>query len=486
MTDQLKFQLSRLSLWRRQPGSSLLGLAFDGGRLEIAAVSRSNGSVEVKKTVTVSLSLDPLMDEVELVGRELRKHLDAAGVRDRWCVVCLPLAWALTHTTALPELPEADLAEFLATEAERGFPYAPETLMRSHAQFTTANGERYATMVAIPRDHVLRLEAALRAAQLWPVSFSLGIVALPHLDTDSTTISLLPGENHVGLQVTAQGQVAVLRTIEGAFELEGGEKQILADPVARELRITLGQLPAGLRETVQRIRVFGCNDIAEALAEELGPRVQSMGLTVEHVPDCDTEALGVHVPPRTPVSAALCLAARRLANRGTGFEFLPPKVRAWKQFADRYASRKLAAGGLVAGAIALMIALALLVQQWQLVRWRTKWTAIQPRVTELDGMQQQIKQFRPWFSESFRALTLLKQLTEAFPEDGTVAAKTLEIREPSTVTCAGTARDHQALLKTLEKLRAVRGVADVQVEQMRGKTPIQFSFVFHYYDAVAP
>lgn len=482
MNDLLKLNPGKLALFRRQPGSSLLGLSFDGGRLEVVHLARTNGSIEVRNTLSVSLSLDPLTDDAELVGREIRKHLDAAEVRERWCVVCVPLSWALTHTTKLPELSEADLEGFLQIEAERGFPYSPETLMLSRARQTAAGGESYMTLVGIPRDHVTRLEAALRAAQLRPVSFSLGIVALRRDETDSlrSVVSLVPGENNVGLLVSSGGGVAVLRTIEGAYELQGGEKLIQGDHVAREVRITLGQLPVEVRDSIQRLEVFGHGDAAVDLVEQLEPRVRPMGMAVEPVRDYAPSELGVRIPTGTPVSGALSLALRYLTGRTTGFEFLPPKISAWKQFSDRYASRKLTSIGVTAGAVAVLIVLALLVQQWQLSRWRAKWLAMKPRVTELDAMQQEIRRFRPWFDESFRSLSILRQLTEAFPEDGAVAAKSVEIRDPSMVACSGTARDHQALLVMLDKLRTAKEITAVQVEQIRGKSPLQFSFNFKW------
>ena len=71
---------------------------------------------------------------------------------------------------------------------------------------------------------------------------------------------------------------------------------------------------------------------------------------------------------------------------------------------------------------------------------------------QLEGVQDQIRQYRPWFDESVRGLTILRCLTEAFPEDGSVTAKTVEIRDLNAVTCTGIARDCQALLKTIENV----------------------------------
>ncbi len=485
MTDMLKLNprsLAPRNHRKRQPGSSVLGLALDGSRLEGVVLRRTNGSVEVKKTFAASLSLDTLTDDSQLVGREIRKQLEAAGIRERQCAVCVPLSWALTLTVKVPELPEADLASFLQIEAERGFPYGPDALILAQSRYRTPGGEQYATLVAVPRDHVARLEAALQAAQLRPVSFSLGITALQPADAEGSdgVLVLAPGEAGVGLQLTCAGGVAVLRTMEGAFELAGGEKQLQADQIAREVRITLGQLPPDVRQTVRRLRVFGRSDAADELAEQLGPKVASLGLEAEQVRHYSPTEFGVRLPADVAVSPALSLAARHLSGQGAGLEFLPPKISAWRQFAARHSSRKLVWAGAAAGALALVLALAFLYQQWQLTRWRSKWTAMKPRVTELDTMQQQIKRFRPWFDDSFRSLSILRRLTEAFPEDGTVSAKNVEIREPATVTCSGTARDHQALLKTLDKLRAAKEVTAVQIEQLQGRTPMQFKINFHW------
>jgi len=71
-------------------------------------------------------------------------------------------------------------------------------------------------------------------------------------------------------------------------------------------------------------------------------------------------------------------------------------------------------------------------------------------------------------------------LTTAFPEDGIVSAKTVEIRDVNTVTCSGTARDNAALLRTLNQLRSATGVTALKVDQIRGKAPMQFTFDFQW------
>jgi Tfp pilus assembly PilM family ATPase len=110
-------------LTKKRIPTMVLGLAFNGGRLEGALVKRSNGSLQVLKSFNAPLALNPLTGDAELVGREIRNHLEQAGIRERRCAVCLPSNWALALQTEVPDMPDEDVPSFLEIEAERGFPY---------------------------------------------------------------------------------------------------------------------------------------------------------------------------------------------------------------------------------------------------------------------------------------------------------------------------------------------------------------------------
>lgn len=467
---------------KKKPGAAILGLALDGSRLEAVELRRSNGSVEIRQTLLATLTLDPLTAEPELVGREIRKQLDAAEIRERRCTVCLPLSWVLTLSVKLPEVSEEDIQSFLQIESERGFPYDPEELMPGQSRYRAPAGESYATLLAVPRDQVTRLEAVLQAAQLRPVSFSLGLPLLQPANRDvaSGTLALLPGDSSVGLQLTSGGGLVVLRALEGAFDLVGAEPRLQVDQIIREARITLGQLPAEVRDTVRVMRVFGRGAVADDLADQLQERAKALELRLEQVRDHGANDFPLHLPSGTAISPALALGVQHLAGERPPFEFLPPKISAWQQLTQKYSSSKLVYSAGTAGVVVLAVALAFLVQQIFLWHWQSKWNAIQERVTELEAMQAQIKQYRPWFDESFRSLHILQRLTEAFPEDGSVSAKTVELRDKDLVTCSGTARDNTAWLKMLDQLRAAKGVTDVKVEQVRGRSPMEFTVNFRW------
>jgi hypothetical protein len=467
---------------KKKRPSSLLGLSLDTGRLSGAVVRASGGTLETQNPFSFALSLDPLNHEPELVGREIRNLLDAAGAREKRCVVCLPLSWALTLQTKIPEISEADIPSFLQIEAERGFPYGLDALMIAESRFRTPSGDQYVTQVAVPREHVTRLQAALKAAKLNPLSFSLGITALSPADSVTTdgVIAVALGEDTAGLQVSFGGGVASLRILEGAYETEGAEKLMQPEQIAREIRITLGQLPSGLSAVARRLRVFGKSELARQLVENIRPFVGAMGLRLEQVETYAPADFRIPFKPGTMASPALSLAARFLSGSDSPFEFLPPKIGLWKQFTTRYSSKRLMYAGVSVGGAAVVVAIAFLVQQVQLMSLRAKWEVLQPVVKEIDDLQAQIRKYRPWFGEPVRTLNILRELTQAFPEDNSLTAKTFEIRDQNTITCTGTARDNTALFKAEDKLRAVKDISKVQTDSLQGKSPVQFTFSFHW------
>jgi hypothetical protein len=495
-------KILKINFARRKKLTSLLGLVFDGSRLDGVVLRRTNGSLQLQQSFSATLSLDPLTAAPELVGREIRNHLDAAGIRERRCVVGVPLKWMLTAQTELPPLPEADAASLLQLEAERGFPCDVNTLRLAHSRCQLPAGKQHVTLVGILNSQLTTLEQVLAAAKLKPVSFSPGLTALqpagamfgvppsggsvnlpPKGGTpnDNTgVLALAIGESQVSLQITGGGGVAALRTLEGAIENEGSRRTLHTDLVARDVRITLGQLPAGLRESVRRIRIFGPHDLAQQLADEMELRFEPAGLGVELVTKYSPDEFGVQLPPDAPVSPAFSLAARLLAGQAPAFEFLPPKPTALQQIITKYSSGRLRSAGATAAGIIAIVGGLFLFQEIQLLWLHSQWAGMSAKVGELDGIQRQIQKYRPWFDESCRSLGILKQLTTAFPEDGAVTAKTVEIRDGNVVNCSGTARDNAALLRMLSQLRAADGVTDLKVDQIRGKAPMQFTFDFHW------
>ena len=241
----------------------------------------AKGRVEPGASASAALSLNLLQGEVEPAGLAIRRQLDAAGLRERLCVVALPADWIMSQTTAVPELSAADLTSFLQLEAEKGFPCDPAQLLVARSSFQVG-GVAYVTQLAVRQEQVERLTAVLSAAGLKPVSFSLGLPALPAAGPAAGAGRVTVAVEAAGatLLVTAGAGIAVFRTCEATLVSGTGATVVNGPGLARELRITLEQLPAELRGGLRQVELCGDESLLPPLREHLAGWAAAAGLTV--------------------------------------------------------------------------------------------------------------------------------------------------------------------------------------------------------------
>ena len=408
-------------------------------------------------------------------------------MRERRCAVCIPVNWVLSLQAKLPDLPEADIESFLQIEAERGFTSGHENLFIVNSRWQTASGEKFATLLAVPRNHLDTLEKALKAAQLKPATFVLGLSALEGAGREASagTLTVALGSNSVELGVSVGGGIAALRSLDGAIETGAPQKNVDAELVAREIRITLGQLPAGMAEGMRGVKVFARGEFARQFLNDLSPRLQNMGLRLESMDRASAAGISTAPPPAGHV-ALFARARRRRQLRAAasppGPELLPPKINQFQQWmTTNVAFKKLGWVGVAGAGVALLVGGAFLVQELQAAHWNAEFQSVERQAKQVRSAQDQITKYSPWFDESARGLSILKVLAEAFPPDGTVTAKTVEIRNLTDVTCSGIARDSLAYRKVIESLGGAKGVGEVTTDSLRGTSPsVQFTFKFQW------
>jgi hypothetical protein len=451
---------------------SILGLCLGDGQLRASRAVRAKGGIEISQTAAAALALDLLHPESELVGREIKNPLDAAAIRERNCIVAVPPRWIMIQQTKVPEMAPEDAESFLQLEAEKCFPVDPAQLQITRSLQHSAAGN-YITQLAVRREQIDQLSDALKSAGLKPVSFALGLAvlpgAIPPAGRGRITVAVEPAG--VTLLAAAGGGIAALRTFDASIESEAGEHLVNAAAVARELRITFEQLPAELRAEIKQLVLVGDSGLARQLAEGLADWAGAAGLAIERG-DLPEKTLAGEI--------AAALATRYLENGVTDFEFLPPHPSRWSRLVARYNSRRLASIGLAVGAAALLAVLAFGWQEIRLLSLRSDWSAMASDVTQLDAVQGRIREFRPFYDTSFRTLTILKRVTECFPDNGAVTAKTFEIHNNAIISISGTARDNASLLRMQDQLRKAREVTGLKIEQIRGKTPAQFTLTFRW------
>ncbi|MCS1406882.1 MAG: hypothetical protein M2R45_00037 [Verrucomicrobia subdivision 3 bacterium] len=448
-----------------KPIQSLLGLALYGRRLT-AAVSRRNGELRIGPRASITLSRDTLTNDPELVAQEIRSFLDQHEIRESRCLICLPSNLAMAASVDIPDLSDDDLQSYLEIQAEAEFPFALEDLNLASVAYTTSGPSRHAMLAAVPKTYVIRIQQILQHAGLRPLSLTLSLPESCHRDTQSSTPHLLLDvqQDHVGLSVRCGNGFSVIRSLDEVFEPGENYPSLDCDVLTREIKITLGQLPNQLRKNLSTATICHQPHLSGDVMKPLEGELKQLGFRTE-----------LRSGDHTALDAAV---TNFLRDQKSTLEFLPPKKTQLQIFAERVSSRRNAWISASVGSLTVLTAAIFYFQGYQLKSLEREWNGMADKVTELETLQNKIRQFRPWYDNSAQSLQIAKQLAAAFPKEGSIWAKSFEIKENNTVFCSGSARNYQDLIAVTDRLRAIEDISDVTLQQSHGEAPVQFAFKF--------
>ncbi len=465
----------------RSRPTSLLGVAVHADEVVMMTVRRVGGECRVERFRTLPLGAALWLESPQAAGQQLAQALKENGMTDKRCVVRLPLSWAMAAPIELPDLTGDDLNGFLELRAEREFAYVPGDAALAHHENSGEDNPLRCTLAAIAQRHLRAILQALEVAGRTPLSISIGAGICPDVANRSPrpTLNVCPTPNGVNLVITASQELLGFRHVESGAANEEEGHPLAPEELLREIRFTRGRAPAPVRDSLDSVRFHGPEGVAGELFRECESGLRDARWSeVERVPYRAVPTPDGPLPQNG--EGALEAACRFLVGEDAHFEFLPTRISRAQSWINRYGKGKRRQTIIAGSALVAIVALAAFVHSRYLRSLENRWSAIQPRVEALEEIQQNIRGFRPWFDDDVPTLRLVEGVTKAFPEEGSLWAKTLEIKPGPVVTCSGLARNNQAILDTLDRLRQIPGVKGLKVRQVRGDNPIQFSFQFNW------
>jgi hypothetical protein len=457
-------------LRKRLQVRSYLALTLESERIVITALRSDASQGAPRPPLTVAVGADEVVRHPEKAGQSVALALAAAGWRERRCVVCVPPGWALSTATDLPAMTPDDLRGFLEIRAEQEFSLPAGDLRLGYCVYTLAGGQPRATLAVVSGKRLKAVETLVETLGKKLVSVSLALAEA--LTDPQPTLHFQANGSHTDVIVTGGGgAIAALRSLASPL----GTEEAPFDPGAfcREVRITLGRLPISIRKEVIQAQFGGSEASARRLCLEIRGDLQRMGISA---PDGD-EAAADPAMSNDP-GAAAAAAGRLLRGETVPFEFVVPEVRRWEATLTRLNIQK---NRRVAGAVVGLILLPLFlffVRSEMESHLNNEWDAMRDNVAQLDALQQKIHRFRPWFNPAPETVQALETLIAAFPEQGDVWAKSIQITPGYHVTCTCFARNYSVLQPMLDRLRARPGITGLQVGQTRGDKPVQFSITY--------
>ncbi|CAN5232770.1 hypothetical protein BH09SUM1_BH09SUM1_14880 [soil metagenome] len=455
-----------MNLQFNKPPNEILGI--DVRRHSITVVEVAGGAM---RSFHANLAIDVLTGASDLAGAEIAAALAKTNVRTRRCVACVPPDWVMTHTLELPELSEEDVASFLDLEAERAFPLALQDVALSISRFTSDEGKAFATLVAMPLNHVTTLSNVFRHAKLKLTAITVGAAVLAIKKPEPVSAVLVASDRSIDFAVAANGGIAALR----ALAIPGEEAEADAQDLARELRLSIRRSVAYKAGGVRSVHLYGQAARRQWLLELLRPGFASQEVSlVANTEGGDANGFE---------SSAAAEAAARIALSGGTFplQFYHARPVGIHGFASRLRQRGmlLRVAGIAAVCFFLLMC-AFAYRQIRLSSLRSQWSEMSPQVVRLEAIQEDIRRWRPWFDADPNSLNIMQSVTSAFPENGQTWARLVQVRDQNIVSCMGFGKTNEDCLKLFEALRKTKGIQDLKVSQIRGEKPVQFSITFRW------
>lgn len=411
-------------------------------------------------------SIDLEEGACELPGQSLIENLEKLlkpiGATNKDVSLVLGSENVFSFRLEIPDMDKEDVASFLELEAEQHLPYSPTDFYITPATQDKKNiGDTL--ILAIQKSKINPFTTALKSIGFNLLSVSINIAGSLGLESQDSNYEslLLQSGDHYTFAMHGGGKLLGLRQ----FPHPNSPAEIQS--MIRDIRITIAQTPADIQGALRKIQFLALpNATLEQEKLLLGEFGQATGLSLSKS----------HHSERLFLSIADAVSKKNQAQ----IEFLPPKPNKFEKIVQRFNSRRTFWIGAGATAAIVLIGLSFYLQSQQLNSLQSKWEKIESKVGELEKIQGQIREFRPWFKSDIPTLQALKATFETFPETGNIWLKQVTIKNGTAIRCGGSAVDLNAVLAVREELMKTPGVVDLRELASGGGSPMTFSFQFNW------
>jgi len=420
----------------------------DGG-VHVVRMRRRGAAYEATGDAHVQLRLSLFGDAVELVSRDLRDRLREQGIQERHWILAVPPSWLVSRSVSFPDVQLGDEREFLWLQAEQTLLAQGERPALAVSRYALPDGTRGATLFVFSSDRLDRVRQVLTKAGLRLLAAAPAGVCKSDAGMPAPAGAMIGAGNMIRLQVSAGGGIVLLRDIPrpaGPLNADGVRH------IQRHLRIALASLPDAVRSALQSID----------WADETGRNTRFASIWEE-----SEDAVSGAVP------------ALRAADLQTtaGAEFAVGQFLAQSSlscFGVRHdqVSRPSTLRRILRSFVPIAVCLAALIapvahQAWRLRTLQRELNHLTPRADVIESARSQVKELSRWYDCRPATLDILRAITHAFPEYGTVWVTRFSVADERAVELSGKTTDPGAWLAMQDVLRNCPAVSDLRVSQTR-------------------
>lgn len=499
-------------------GNKVLGLAV--GERGVLACELVGSGRAARATRLAEFEFPPgaSHDTPAELGKALGEFLRSHRFSARRAVVGLPLRWAVVKPKEVPPANPSTVSGLLLLQAEREFALEPQDLVFEYAGESDASATRTVLLLAVQRRRVDSIVAAAEAAGLNVEAVTLSAIALAaetgrHLAHGGAVLHVAPGVaelaiHHEGrpralrhLRAPAGAGVAGAVTGAGAGGEPGagettGDQAARLPPEALRLNDAATAITPELRQVLSLMPQNGSAATTELVVWDgigLGDAPARWGETLHvTVREQSIESLGVTLAPDAAADGAA--GGRYAAAVALGLEGLRAGAPVTDLLHSRLVPKKVARVGrwtIWATALGVTFAIAIAAAALDLRSQRLEVAEAKDRLKNLEPQLKEAKASigrttfaQRWTGTDPQALALLRDVTAAFPQGGSVWATSLTLLPDGRVSLSGRASSDEAPLNLLKRLRDSGKFSDVQFGGTqpagRGSSEVGFTINFRY------
>ena len=463
---------------------TLLGLAIDESGVVVADVAARSGRPEVRRVGQLAFREKLSAETAKELGQQLRQFLRTNHFSSKHAVVGIPTKWIVTKEIQAPPASVEAMGGILSIQAERAFSLNASELVFDFVGRTSTSESSKVTLLAARRQMIDDIKELTTAAGLQVEAVTVSALAFSRLlagqDAD-VRYGLYARSNYCEFWSQANGQLRTIKHVPLA-SMNGtasGRAEQLADAIQRSI------LLAGehSHKPPHEVTLYDADGTGEGLVDRLNAQLKPTVLITDGRSGLVSDRMTASEGSEGHQSlAAAALAIAGAATDKPTVNFLNPRIGRKKT-----ASHKRAITWIAAAAVIAIAAAGLATYDWM-----TKESDIKAYQAELDDMSAELEAVqairnrlsyaRPWTSQDPVFLECIREITETFPQRGTIWATSLALNDTGEVSIVGKASSESSFHATVGDLVANR-TAFENVEPIRwdkNRTPATFTITLTY------
>lgn len=425
----------------------IVGLAIDDCGVVATEVCIRASGAEIRGSGELSWTKELTAETAAELGQQLRQFLHERGITAKKAVVGLAAKWVLAREVETPPATPEALAGILGIQAERVFSMNAGELVFDYCGKVNPSQKSQVLLLAARRQLVDGIKSLTTAAGLQVQSITVSAFACGSVPSDNgaacryglytrPTYCEFWGQSACGPQFIKH----IPLTVDGN---PSGYADLLTTAVQRQVLLSSRQDQSPPHHVAAYDACGLSEDVFKRLNERLGPQIAvrngRSGLLAKGTQD----AHGV---------AAAAVAFGAIGPARPVVDFLNPRI-GQKKKADN--KRVLIWAG-VAAAVCL-IALGTWLVGWRsdvrdIAEYKTQLEAMSVDITEAKSVVERLTYANKWGDTTPRFLSFLRELTQAFPDEGYIWVTSLGLNESGAASVMGKASSEAGFYEVWDKI----------------------------------